>query len=166
MKKMTLIALICCFLLAFAAAETLPATTEEALPAATEESLPATLLDRALLIAEDGADLIQLTEDDLLDLIGIDYAEYTDFAYLAAADALSGRELIVLYAVDEEAAARIAELLQSYLELRLRETRNYLPEAYQVLSEAEVVQDGLTVILSIAAPNANEVDLLLTMTEE
>lgn len=154
MKKFSLIALICCLLLPFAAAETLPA--------ATEEAAPATLLDRVLLIAEDGADLIQMAEDDLLDLIGIDYAEYTDFAYLAAADALSGRELIVLYAVDEEAAERIVELLQSYLELRLRETRNYLPEAYQVLSEAEVIQDELTVVLSIAAPNANEVELLLT----
>lgn len=153
MKKLTLLALICCLLLTFAAAEPLPAPTEEA--------VPATLLDRVLLIAEDGAELIQMTEDDLLDLIGIDYEEYTDFAYLAAADALAGRELIVLCAADEEAAERIVELLQSYLEQRMRETRNYLPETYQLLSEAEVIREELMVVLSIAAPNANEVELLL-----
>lgn len=154
MKKLSLIALLCCFLLAFAAAEPVPAPAEEA--------LPVTLLDRVLLIAEDGADLIRMTQDDLLDLIGIEYEDYTDYAYLAAADALSGRELIVLYAVDEEAALRITGLLQSYLEQRMRETRNYLPETYQLLSEAEVICEELTVVLSIAAPNANEVELLLT----
>ncbi len=122
---------------------------------------PETLLDRVNRIAEDSADLIVMTEDDLYDLIGIAPEDCDDFAYLADYDALSGRELIALRAVDDEAAERVAGLLSHYLELRMRETRNYLPEAYKSLSEAEVRREGLLVVLSIAAPDPEEAALLL-----
>lgn len=160
MKKLTLIMLLCllgCFTLMAVAEEPADAAADAAV-----ESAPFTLLDRALLVAEDRDDLLEMTEDDLYDLIGIAPEEYTDFAYLSHIDSLTGRELIIVSAVDEEAAQRIVELLQGYLEIRLHETRNYLPETYRVLLEAKVTQQELLVVLSIAAPNAEEVELLLT----
>ena len=96
MKKLALLLLICllgCTAL-FAAAET------------AEEIDPASLLGRAQAVAEDLEELIVMTADDLYDLIGIEYEDYTDYAYLAHVDSLTGRELIILRAVDEEAAQR------------------------------------------------------------
>ena len=133
-----------------------------ALTAAAESAeAPETLLERACRIAEDSDSLIVMTEDDLYDLIGIPPEDWADFAYLADYDALSGRELIVVRAVDEEAADRVAALLTAYLEGRMRVTRNYLPEAYKSLSEAQVLREGLLTVLSIAAPNPEEAGLLL-----
>lgn len=126
-----------------------------------EETVLSPLMQHVLLIAPDGAELIELTEDDLLDLIGIDYEEYTDFVYLVAPNALTGREIIVLQAADEEAAERLVKLLQGYLEQRQNEMRNYLPEVYQILTKAEVLQKDLTVVLSMAAPTEDEALKLL-----
>ena len=156
MKKTALVTLLIALLGIF----TLSACFAEA--ESTAEAAPATLLDRALLVAEDRDQLIILTEDDLLDLIGIEYEDYTDFAYLVALDALTGRELIALQAADEEAAARIVELLQGYLAQRLHETQNYLPDVYRLLSKAEVKQNDLLIVLSLAAPVEGEDDLLLS----
>ena len=63
--------------------------------------------------------------------------------------------------MDEEAADRVVEMLSNYLELRMRETRNYLPDAYKFLSMAEVRREELLAVLSIAAPNPEEASLLL-----
>ncbi len=149
MKKLTAIAMILCLLcgLAFSLAE---------------EGEAESLKDRVLRLAGDAADLVEMDGDDLYDIIGIDPEDCEDFVYLAASDALSGRELIVILAADEAAADLAEEMLGRYLESRLRETRNYLPEAYQALTEAEVVREGLTVILSVAAPQADEAQLLLS----
>ncbi len=159
MKKLTAILMTLCLLAAlpaFAAAET----------EAEEAETPATLLDLVREKIEDAADLVVMTEDDLFDIIGIDPADCEDFVYLAAEDALSGRELVVVIAKDEETAALAEEMLQHYLESRMRETRNYLPDAYQALSEAKVVREGLCVILSVAAPGENDADVLLKLSEE
>ena len=123
--------------------------------------IPGTLLERVSRVAEDNEHLAVLTAEDLYDLVGVPPVDYEDFAYLADYDALSGRELIIVRAVDEEAAQRVEEMLSQYLELRMRETRNYLPEAYKALSEAEVIREELLTVLSIAAPDPEEASLLL-----
>ena len=120
-----------------------------------------TLLEKTVRIAEDGENLGPINEDDMLDMIGIGPDEYTDYAYLADYNALSAREVIVVRAKDEDAAKTIAEKLENYREQRMRETRNYQPEAYRVLNEAEVLQKDLLVVLSIAAPDPAEAELLL-----
>lgn len=122
---------------------------------------PETLLDRVSRVAEDNLDLAVMSADDLYDLVGVAPEDCDDFAYLADYNALSGRELIVVRAVDEEAADRVEEMLSNYLEQRMRETRNYLPAAYKVLSVAEVRREELLTVLSIAAPNPEEASLLL-----
>lgn len=129
--------------------------------AATASAEEETLLEKTVRIAEDGENLGPINEDDMLDIIGIGPDEYTDYAYLADYNALSAREVIVVRAKDEDAAKTIAEKLENYREQRMRETRNYQPEAYRVLNEAEVLQKDLLVVLSIAAPDPAEAELLL-----
>ena len=145
-------ALLCCALLPLAA------FAEEA----AEEPAAPTLLERVRSVAEDGADLIRMTADDLLDLMGIEEEDVADFAYLADRNALSGRELIVIVAADEEAADRVEEMLNNYLTSRLKETRNYLPEAYRQLSAAEVRRSGLTLVLAVGDRAQEETEQLLT----
>ena len=132
-----------------------------AFSSACAESPPETLLEKTVRIAEDGETLIPMSEMDLYDIIGIEPDTYTDFAYLAEQDALSGREIILLRARNEEAARILAEMLKAYREQRLEMTRNYLPEAFRAISEAEVTQKDLLVLLSIAAPDPREPELLL-----
>lgn len=132
------------------------------IPAAAlaEAEEPAGLPGRVLAAVQDADDLIELYEEDLSELIGIEPEDYEDFAYLAARDALSGREIVAVLAVDEEAAGRVEELLQFYLEGRRTETRNYLPDAYALLSAAEVVRADRLVLLVVGEHAAEEIALL------
>ena len=74
-KKILIILMVLCFVLSVACAE----------------KTPGPLMSKAIRIAEDGENLIQMTEDDLYDVLGIEPDEYTDFAYLTDHDSLSGR---------------------------------------------------------------------------
>ncbi len=134
-----------------------------ALTAACAERTPGVLMDKAIRIAEDGESLIQMSEDDLYDIIGIEPEEYTDYAYLTDHDSLSGREIILLRATDEDAAEAVAEKLEEYRQYRLHMTRNYpdQAEAYRTLNLAEVQREDLLVVLSVAAPDPQEAGLLL-----
>ena len=60
-----------------------------------------------------------------------------------------------------KAAKLVVELLEDYRENRIRSTRNYYAEAYRALSESEVMQEDLLIVLSIGAPDPREPDLLL-----
>ena len=133
------------------------------LTAACAERASEALVDKAIRIAEDGENLIQMNEDDLYDIVGIEPEEYTDFAYLTDHDSLSGREIILLRATDETAAEAVAEKLEEYRQYRLHMTRNYpdQAEAYRTLNLAEVLREDLLVVLSVAAPDPQEADLLL-----
>jgi len=120
-----------------------------------------TLLEKATRIAQDGETLIRMSEEDLYDIVGIEPDEYTDFAYLADMDALSGREIILLRAADEDCAQEIVAKLNEYREQRMHSTRNYLPEVFRCLSETEVLQNDLLIGLSVASANPQEINLLL-----
>lgn len=131
--------------------------------AACAEEAPETLMEKAVRLAEDGEDLIRQSEDDVYDGLGIEPEDYTDWAYLSGRESLLGRELLVFRAVDEEAAERIAELLEGYRQYHMEMTRNYPDQAekYRALSEAEVKRNGLMVVLSVDAPDPTEAELLL-----
>ena len=133
------------------------------LSAACAEKTTGELMSKAIRIAADGEDLIRMSEDDLYDIIGIEPEEYTDFAYLTGHDSLFGREIILLLAADEDAAKAIAEKLEDYRQYRLQMTRNYpdQAEAYRDLNRADVRREDLLVVLSVAAPDPQEADLLL-----
>ena len=56
---------------------------------------------------------------------------------------------------------RAIRQMENYLEMRRKETRNYLPEAYQLLTQAKVETKGLTAALISGAGAAEETKAIL-----
>lgn len=113
------------------------------------------LQDLSAAVLADYDSLLPWDEIDLYDIIGIPEELYTDFIYLTDASGLEGREAVVLCCVSEEAAEEVYAFLSAYLERRVKETQNYLPDACELLSRAVPVKEGVTVIL-ISGPSAEE----------
>ncbi|MBR6185338.1 MAG: DUF4358 domain-containing protein [Clostridia bacterium] len=126
--------------------------------------------EKALLPLEDAVgkavsdreDLIAYTGEDLSDLTGILPQDYTEAVFLVGSDTLSGREVIAVRAKDENALKAAAEALKAYLSGRMQETRNYLPDAYKLQSEARVETKNLTAALFIGPNAAEETRAFLT----
>lgn len=121
---------------------------------------PASLAEKVNMIAEDAGNLATLTAEDLEDVLGAMPADYTEFVFLQS-EGMDGRELLAVRAADRDAAGRVAGMAEAYLERRLKETRNYAPEAYKLLSEAKVRTKNLTVVLAVGPNGTQEADFIL-----
>ena len=121
---------------------------------------PASLAEKVNMIAEDAGNLADLTAEDLEDVLGAVPADYTEFVFLQS-EGMDGRELLAVRAADRDAAGRVAGMAEAYLERRLKETRNYAPEAYKLLSEAKVRTKNLTVVLAVGPNGTQEADFIL-----
>ena len=110
--------------------------------------------------ASDAAGLVALTKEDLSDIMGIEPEDYLEAVYLQSAD-LSGREIVAFRAKDAEGAKRIAQQLETYLEQRRKETRDYLPDAYKLLTDARVESKRLTIALFVGEKSSEETAKLL-----
>ncbi len=111
-------------------------------------------------VCPDAAQLAALNTDDLSDVTGIEAEDYTEAVYLQNTS-LSGREILVIRAKDETKAKQISQLLDTYLERRRKETRDYAPDAYSLLSKAKVTTKHLTVALISGEKAAEETSQLL-----
>ena len=121
---------------------------------------PASLAEKVNMIAEDAGNLAALTAEDLEDVLGAVPADYPEFVFLQS-EGMDGRELLAVRAADRDAAGRVAGMAEAYLERRLKETRNYAPEAYKLLSEAKVRTKNLTVVLAVGPNGTQEADFIL-----
>jgi len=151
MKKMKCLLALCALALLLAGCQGGKETAKERLP----------LADAAGAVLKDRDSLVNIPEEDLYDLIGIEPEDYTEVLYLASENGLSAREAIVLRARDADAAKRIADALNAYLGHRMDETRNYLPEEYKILSQAKVEEKNNTVALITGENAAEEARALL-----
>ena len=109
----------------------------------------------------DKDDLVTYTADDLTDLMGILPEDYTEALFLVGSDSLSGREIIAVRAKDAASLKKTTEALNNYLSQRMEETRNYLPDAYKLQSQAKVESKNLTAALIIGAHSAEETKAFL-----
>lgn len=135
-----------------------------AVPVCGEEMEDAGFLpleDRAAAVLPDFEDLIPWFEEDLYDIMGIEEDDYADFIYLTDDSGMEGREVIMICCVSAEAAERTEAALTAYLERRIRETQNYLPDAWYLLSNAVLIRQENTVLLISGADAAAEAELLL-----
>ena len=107
------------------------------------------LADAAQRLLPAGDAFVSYTQEDLCDLTGISPDDYTEAVFLRDSDTLSGREVIMVRTKDAEAFGSVKDALERYLSQRLKETRDYLPNAYHLLSEARIQEAGLTVSLII-----------------
>lgn len=156
MKKSILILLL--ILTALLAAGCASGSTGAAAKPALDKTVP--LAQKVEAIAADAKDLSPLDADDLSDALGIEPEDYSEFVYLQD-NGLGGREILVIRSANQDAAARVAKQMENYLEMRRKETRNYLPEAYQLLAQAKVETKGLTAALISGAGAAEETKAML-----
>lgn len=125
---------------------------------AEEQTL--TLSEVCSAILPDMPELTEMLPEDFSDILGIEPGSCTDMLWLAGSGE-SGREILALRAVDEEAASDIQEQLSFYLEQRRKESRNYFPDAYALLMQTDVARNGLTVVLVVGPDAAAETEVLL-----
>lgn len=105
--------------------------------------------------------LVAYTADDLTDLMGILPEDCTEAVFLVGSDSLSGREIIAARAKDASSLKKITEALNNYLAQRQQETRNYLPDAYKLQTQAKVETKNLTAVLIVGAHSAEETKAFL-----
>ena len=125
--------------------------------AGDQPAAPAPSLQEKLAAAlPDWEELIPYPTNELYDLMDLDPQDYTECVCRISDDIVIPREAIAVRAKDQAAADRIAAALEGYLARRIRETRDYLPEAYLLLNTALVSRQGLTVVLIVGANAAQE----------
>ncbi len=145
MKKRTLIVALLLFALLLTGCQGTKETPKEALP--LKEAVENAVRDKDSLVA--------YTAEDLSDILGIMPEDYTEALFLMGSDSLSGREVIAVRAKDSAGLQKAKKAMENYLAQRKEETRNYLPDAYKLQSDARVETKNLTAVLFIG-PNAAE----------
>ncbi len=150
-KKIILLVSLLLLALVFAGCQEKTAEKPAALP--LREAVEKALKDKDNLVA--------YTAEDLTDLMGIMPEDYTEALFLVGSDSLSGREIIAVRAKDAAALKNVTEALQNYLSQRQEETRNYLPDAYKLQTQAKVETKNLTAALIVGAHSAEETKAFL-----
>ena len=123
-------------------------------------TLETPLLDLVTSVVPGTAEMANLPLMDLEDIIGIESSEYTEAVYLQSTD-LEGGEAVVVRAVNGEAAEGVAAMLDNYLQRRMEETQNYVPETYKLLKETSVQRKNNTVALIVTEKAAEVTTKLL-----
>lgn len=99
------------------------------------------------------AQMMDLSEDDLMPNYGIRKADVRQFAARVDSTGTKGDEILLFEGTDGGAAARIAEKLEARYRQKEIEMKDYLPEEYAVLKKCGVERSGNYVSL-IVSPQA------------
>lgn len=98
-------------------------------------------------------EMLEMDENDMLDVYGIQAADMKQFAATVNTSGIDCDEVVLVEAKDADAASRVKEALDKRYQAKLNETENYLPDEYAVIKTCSVVMDGNYVAM-IVAPNA------------
>lgn len=93
------------------------------------------------------------TADSLTSFYGIDPADVDSFAVQICSTGIDADEIVLIRAVDEEAATRTEEKLEDRYQSKLNQMQNYLPEQYEVIAACSVETSG-TYVSMIISPDA------------
>ena len=145
MKKWICIALIAVLALALTAC----GGKKEAAAPAAEVKLADVL--KSFNLSEEG--MMNLSEEDMSDIYGIEAADMKQFAAAVNNSGIKADEIVLVEAVDADAAGRVKQALENRLQSKLNELENYLPEEYAVAKACSVEAAGNFVSM-IVAPNA------------
>lgn len=118
------------------------------------------MVEKVRSVIPDTEELAELTEDDLADILGIQPEDYTEFVFLQSSGT-DGREILAIRTKDRNAADRVAAQAKDYLERRRNETRNYIPELYQLLNNTNVMTGNMTVVLVVGQDAETEANKIL-----
>ena len=95
--------------------------------------------------------MLVLTEEDLLELYGIESADVKQFAARLRLESIQADEIILIEAADSKAAERVKEMLDNRYQSKLNETRDYLPDEFAKIEKCKVVQSGNFVSMIVCA---------------
>ena len=112
-------------------------------------------LEAVMASFELGEEMMPLDGTDLEDVYGIDPADVAQFAAAINDTGIKADEIVLVEAVDADAAARVQAILEGRLQDKLNELENYLPGEYAVAKACAVEAEGCFVAM-IVAPNAGE----------
>ena len=126
---------------------------------ACAEAADAATLEDVLASFELGEEMMSLTEEDLSDIYGIEAEDMAQFAACINSTGIKADEIVLVEAVDAEAAERVKEALDNRFQSKLNELDGYLPEEYAVASACSVEIEGNFVSM-IVAPNAADLTKL------
>ena len=96
-------------------------------------------------------DMVTYSPDDLKAAYGIDAADVKQSVAKVASDGLKADEIIMIEAVDDAAAKRIEEKLQTHYEAKSNENITYNPEQYAMIQTCSVKRNGNFVTLFLSA---------------
>ncbi len=100
--------------------------------------------------AVEAPEMLELTEDLMLDYCGIRKEMVKQAKVMICADSLRTDEIWLLEAVDEAAAKNLVALANKRLEKKGEENITYSPEQYAVVQKAELVHSGLYIGLFVS----------------
>ena len=107
----------------------------------------------------DGA--MDLPAERLLALYGIDEADIASSACYVTMDGVFPDEIVMIKAVDTEAAKRVEEKLNTRLDEIKVQSQSYDPENYAVAQECKVLKEGNVVALFMSPKHADMEEILL-----
>lgn len=87
---------------------------------------------------------------------GLNESDYTEISFFESEDGLGARCAILITGKDKAAADKAENALNNYLSRRMKETQNYLPEEYKLLSQAKVSRKNMTAVLIVGSDAAAE----------
>ena len=102
-----------------------------------------------------GEEMMTLDMYDLADLYYIDLEDMKQAAAAVHTSGINCDEIILIEAVDADAAANVQYILDARYQAKLNETENYLPDEHAIILECAVTANGNYVAM-IVAPNAAE----------
>ena len=87
-------------------------------------------------------DVMDLDENGLQINYGIQADDMKQFAALVDTSGIKCEEVILVEAVDSNAAQRVKEQLDKRMESKLAQNKDYLPEQYAIIQKCSEEQDG------------------------
>ena len=95
-------------------------------------------------------DMMDYTTEDLKGAFGIDAADIKQCVAKVASDGITADEVIMIEAVDSDAATRIFDQLTAHYQAKANENINYNPGQYAVIEKCSVEREGNFVTLFIS----------------
>ena len=125
----------------------------------TDSSAFKTAFEKVKAEAKLPSDMSDFTLARLKRNFGIEADDVDDFAGAVCTEGKDQTEIIIIKAKDETAAGKIKEKLENERQSKINVTKNYNPDQLQMIENASVETDGLTVYLVLAEDADNIVKI-------
>ena len=96
-------------------------------------------------------EMLEMDENDMLDVYGIQAADMKQFAAAVNTSGIDCDEVVLVEAKDADAASRVKEALDKRYQAKLNETKDYLPDEYTKISACKVEISGRYVSMIVSA---------------